>query len=158
MPLMYKPSKHAKFFDPKEGVTEQEHKDSCDINKMIKAVNNGQMVRQANMGPWFDNPDGTPGAFDDTNLDGLHHRIRRQRMIDQVILDIKSGPMDQEAFNQLPEKVQQLYLQHGVKLKRAEPNLGKKGEKTNDQTNKKTPKKQAEHQPPDVNTQEDEVD
>lgn len=45
--LQYKPTKYAKKdFDPL--LTEQEHKDSCDINKMMRNLKQGRQVRGRN--------------------------------------------------------------------------------------------------------------
>ena len=61
MALNYQPSKHA-FFTEGEDLTEQEHLDSCDINKMVKNAMRGMQVRGGN------NP---KYGYDDMTMDVL---------------------------------------------------------------------------------------
>lgn len=72
MPLMYKPTKHA-FFTEGEELTEQEHKDSCDINKMVKSAMRGLPVRGSKLAPWGEE------FLDDTTMDAVQHRILKEK-------------------------------------------------------------------------------
>lgn len=71
MPIQYKPTKHA-FVTKGAPLTEQEHKDSCDINKMLKASSRGLQVRGSKNEPRY--------GFDDTTLDGVQFRIKKQEL------------------------------------------------------------------------------
>ena len=118
MALNYQPSEHA-FFTAEEDLTEQEHLDSCDINKMVKNAMRGMQVRGGN------NP--TYG-YDDMTMDGLQHRILKQQL-EQELGDLSKGEFDQEALDQIgPEIVKKF----GFKLKQS-----KDLPKNDDQTTKK---------------------
>ena len=72
MPLQYDPKKvNTPYFTEGESLTEQEHKDSCDINKMIRALERGQQVRGGNQ-PRF--------GIDDTTMDGVQFRLEKERL------------------------------------------------------------------------------
>lgn len=65
-------------FEPDSSLTEQEHKDSCDINLMIKNILAGRMVRGGTNGIY---------GYDDVNMTGLQHRINKQN-INEAIEDL----------------------------------------------------------------------
>ena len=70
MALNYQPSKNA-FFTNEEELTEQEHLDSCDINKMVKNAMRGMQVR-GGRNPVY--------GYDDMTMGGLKHRILKQQL------------------------------------------------------------------------------
>lgn len=115
MALNYQPSKHA-FFTEGEDLTEQEHLDSCDINKMVKNAMRGMQVRGGN------NP---KYGYDDMTMDGLQHRILKQQL-EQELGDLSGGEFDQETLDQIgPEIVKRF----GFKLKQSK-DLPKNDDKT----------------------------
>lgn len=115
MALNYQPSKHA-FITDEEDLTEQEHLDSCDINKMVKNAMRGMQVRGGN-NPIY--------GYDDTTIDGLQHRILKQQL-EQELGDLSEGEFDQETLDQIgPEIVKKF----GFKLKQVK-DLPKNDDKT----------------------------
>lgn len=104
MALNYQPSKHA-FITDEEELTEQEHLDSCDINKMVKNAMRGMQVRGGN-NPVY--------GYDDTTMDGLQYRILKQQL-EQELGDLSTAEFDQETLDQIgPEIVKKF----GLKLKK----------------------------------------
>lgn len=84
-----------------ESLTEQEHKDSCDINIMMRKINNGQQIRTANSELLY--------GYDDTTMDGLQHRIMKQK-IEQDLQQISQDQEFTEAeLNVIPESVKQKF-------------------------------------------------
>ena len=84
-------------------LTEQEHLDSCDINKMIKNVMRGMDVRGSNPSSY---------GYDDTTMDGLTFRIQKQQLEEQL----SSGEKEftQEQLDLIPKSIQEKF---GFKLK-----------------------------------------
>lgn len=84
-------------------LTEQEHKDSCDINKMIKNALRGMDIRGSNPGIY---------GYDDTTMDGLSFRIQKQELEEQL----SSGQKEftKEEFDLIPDSIKQKF---GFKLK-----------------------------------------
>ena len=93
MAILYKKTKYA-FLTEGDSLTEQEHKDSCDINKMISAALRGQDIR-GGIPPQY--------GYDDMNMSGLDHRIQKQNIEDQL----KTGPQEfsEEEFSLIPKSV-----------------------------------------------------
>lgn len=112
MALKYEPSKYA-FVTEGEELTEQEHLDSCDINKMVKNAMRGMQVRGGS-NPIY--------GYDDMTMDGLQHRILKQQL-EQELGDLSEGEFDQETLDQIgPEIVKKF----GFKLKKqVEPDPNK---------------------------------
>lgn len=104
MALLYKPTKYAFVTVLEDGdkITEQEHTDSCDINKMIRSIDRGQMVRGGGS---------TIYGYDDTNMDAVQHRILKQ----QAEEELKAGPKEftQEILDLIPASIKQKF---GFKL------------------------------------------
>lgn len=68
--IKYQNSKHAiKFTEP--SLTEQEHTESCDINKMIRDAHRGMTVRGGGTNRY---------GYDDTTMDAVQFRIQKQEL------------------------------------------------------------------------------
>lgn len=85
-------------------LTEQEHKDSCDINKMIKNALRGQDVRGGGSGQY---------GYDDVNMDALTFRIQKQQLEEQL----QNGPKEftQEVLDLIPESIKNKFGYKRVK-------------------------------------------
>lgn len=125
MPFKYDPAKipHA-YFTTGPSLTEQEHTDSCDINKMIKNAHRGLDVR------------GNPGAerygYDDTTLDGLTHRIQKEQLENELRETAKSEFTDEE-LKLIPESIKKKF---GFKAKiKKQQNIEQKNDNPNDDKN-----------------------
>lgn len=119
--IQYQSSKYA-FVTEGEELTEQEHLDSCDINKMVKNAMRGMQVRGGS-NPIY--------GYDDITMDGLQHRILKQQL-EQELGDLSEGEFDQETLDQIgPEIVKKF----GFKLKKT---LDSEKKQNDDQTTKKT--------------------
>lgn len=129
MALKYQPTKHA-WFPEGESMTEQEFKDSCDINKMIKAVHRGHQIRGMQTAPWID------GAEDDTTMDAVSYRIKKENLERELHEIAQSHEFSEEELNSMklsPDAKKKF----GFKTrKKASTDLG---EKNDDKTTKKTP-------------------
>lgn len=97
MAILYKPTKHA-FYTEGDSLTEQEHKDSCDINKMIRSIERGQNVRGGGS---------TTYGFDDVNMDGVQHRILKAEIESQL----SNGPkeFEKEELDLIPDQVRKKF-------------------------------------------------
>ena len=75
-------------------LTEQEHADSCDINKMVKNAMRGMDVRGSIPGNY---------GYDDTTMDGLTFRMEKQRLEQELA----SGPkeFEEEEFKLIPKSI-----------------------------------------------------
>ena len=94
-------------------MTEQEHIDSCDINKMVKAAARGQQVRGSK------NP--LQYGYDDTTMDGVSLRIEKERLEKEL-----ADGVSEETHKILPD-----HLKKRIKIKKAQKN--------DDQTTKNEP-------------------
>lgn len=104
MPLEYKPTKHA-FYTEGDSMTEPEHLDSCDINKMVKSALNGQQIRGSSAPHIY--------GHDDTTMDGVHHRILK----DQTEAELRAASkteLPSEFESHFPPKVREKF---GLKFK-----------------------------------------
>lgn len=115
MALNYQPSKNA-FFTNEEELTEQEHLDSCDINKMVKNAMRGMQVR-GGRNPVY--------GYDDMTMDGLQHRILKQQL-EQELGDLSETEFDQETLDQIDPEIVKKF---GFKLKQVK-DLSKNDDKT----------------------------
>lgn len=97
------------IFTEGPSLTEQEHKDSCDINKMVLSAMKGLDVRGRPIGPWGD------GAHDDMTMDGLQHRIQKQLVEEEL----ENGPKEftQAEFDLIPHSIREKF---GFKVKQQE--------------------------------------
>lgn len=110
MPIQYTPSKHAYYCDP-ETLTEQEHKNDCDINVIIKRAHNGHMVNMSNRSPVY--------GFDDINLDGLKHRILKQETKEELEELITSQEFDAKDVEILTKNLPESLVKR-LKIKKQE--------------------------------------
>lgn len=102
MAILYKYSKFAVECHG-DKLTEQEHKDSCDINKMIRSAARGLPVRQRQIPPWRD------GLSDDLNQSGLSHRIRKQQIESELSDLALKNELDPETLAKIPPAVQKRF-------------------------------------------------
>lgn len=102
MAILY-PKTKWDFHTEGPSLTEQEHLDSCDINKMIKNILRGMDVRGSNPGQY---------GYDDTTMDGLTFRIQKQQLEEQL----SSGEKEftKEQLDLIPKSIQEKF---GFKLK-----------------------------------------
>lgn len=98
---------------------EQEHKDSCDINKMLRNAARGIQVRGNSAEPVY--------GYDDTTLDGVTHRINKQNLERELKKTAETAELSEEELKLIPESIKK---QFGFKAKKV------KGQKTkNDDLN-----------------------
>ena len=102
MPLMYDPKEvpYATEVDT-ESLTEQEHKDSCDINIMLRNAARGFNIRMSSSQPIY--------GSDDMTLDTLQHRINIEKAeadLQHVADNVEFTP---EEFNMIPEVVKRKF-------------------------------------------------
>lgn len=116
--ILYKPSKHAIYPDG-ESLTEQEHKDSCDINKMIRDAHKGRQVRGGSQ-PRY--------GFDDTTVDPINFRIQKEQIENDLSATAKAHEFSPEELKHVHPDVQKKF---GFRTKKAPPDPPK-----NDQTKK----------------------
>lgn len=117
MALLYKPSKWA-IVNDEPSLTEQEHKDSCDINKMIRAIERGQQVRGGREQQY---------GHDDLTMDALQHRILKQQTEESLTELFENNELSEEDIQKLPQAVIQKFK---IRKKAAQTNDDNK--KTND--------------------------
>lgn len=126
MPILYKETPWDLVCDD-EHLTEQEHIDSCDANKILKAALRGQMVLSSRGEPQY--------GYDDTTMDGLSFRIQKQKLEEELGSLPKDLEFEENDFNQISPQIREKF---GLKVKKA-----KKLEAKNDELNDdKTPPKQ----------------
>lgn len=106
MPIKYQFSKHATVND-EESLTEQEHKDSCDINLMLKAAQRGQMFRTSAVGQY---------GHEDMNMTQLQMRITKQ----QIEEEFENLPKDHFSEEDLKKIPLALIKKHGFVPKQEE--------------------------------------
>lgn len=110
MALKYDPSKipHATEVT-QESITEQEHKDSCDINKMLKSAQRGLQVRG-----------GPPPVFgpDDTTMTGLQFRQEKARLEHELAESAKAQEYLEGELNHIPPDIRKKF---GFKQKKDQP-------------------------------------
>lgn len=107
MPVMYKPTKFA-FYTEGEPLTEPEHKNSCDINKMIKNAHRGLPVR-GGYTPRY--------GYDDTTLDGVRFRIEKAQLEDDLKQSSKNEFTEKE-FELIPSSIREKF---NFKVKKDDP-------------------------------------
>lgn len=100
MPINYKPTKYA-FFTSDEEITEQEHLDSCDINKMVKNAARGHHVNG--------NPYPQQYGYDDTTMDGVTHRINKQKLEAELQETAKTTEFSDEELKLIPESIKKKF-------------------------------------------------
>lgn len=100
--LTRKPSKYA-FFTEGDSLTEQEHKDTCDINKMIKKISLGQEVPGKKLAPWGEQ------YTDDTTMDGLRFRIEKEQLEKSLNQIAATEELDEAAMEHIPKSIQEKF-------------------------------------------------
>lgn len=130
MPILYKPSKHAYYTDELD-LAEQEHKDSCDINKMIIAAQRGYTIRGSQAPLTY--------GYDDTTLDGVTYRIQKQQLEEDLTSISKTHEFSEEELKSIPESIKNKFkFKTKQKAKNDElndekkPNLNKNLKSNND--------------------------
>lgn len=123
MPIQYKSSKHALIIEG-ENMTEQEHKDSCDINKMVKSAARGLQVRGSSTGPWAD------GTIDDLTIDRTQLNIQKQHLEAELTAFASQNELSPDELKHVPSHVQKRF---GFKAKKPVENTPPKN--ANDLTN-----------------------
>lgn len=125
MAIMYTPSKFA-FYTEGDSLTEQEHKDSCDINIMIKQAANGQPIRM---------DDGGTYGYDDTTMTALDHKILKQQLEEELGEVAESHEFSEEELNLIPAQVKKKF---GFKTKK-KADTANKNDELNDEKIAATP-------------------
>lgn len=102
MANLNKPTKYDTPVDP-ESLTEQEHKDSCDINKMILAAHRGQQIRQAKPGLWVD------GAFEDMNQTLTSLKIQKEHTETALAEYASQNELTDEEWKAFPDEIKKRF-------------------------------------------------
>lgn len=101
-PVEYQPGPFDTKVDP-ETLTEVEHQDSCDINKMILNAHRGMNIRGGGSNTY---------GYDDLTMDGVSFRIEKERLENELSQVPKE--MEEEALALIPEKIKTKF---GFKVK-----------------------------------------
>jgi len=112
-----------------ESQTEKEHKDSCDINIMLKKAFKGQQIRMSSSQPIY--------GHDDTTISGLDHRINKQRTeeeLSQTFNDVEFSEKEKELFH--PE----IQKKFKIKVKKNQANNDESNDDKKPKTNDPDPK------------------
>ena len=99
MAIQYDISPFAVYTDG-ETLTEAEHQDSCDINKMIKAALRGQSIRGGHE-PIY--------GFDDTTMDAVQFRIQKADLESQLHQLSQEVDLTPQELSLIPERIQKLF-------------------------------------------------
>jgi len=121
--IKYTPSKFA-FHTEGETLTEQEHKDSCDINKMIRSVKTGQMVRGGGSASY---------GYDDTTLDAVTFRCQKQQLeaeLEETFATIELTEKDEANLKSVAPDITKKFKIRKAVQKPAEPNEPKLNDKS----------------------------
>lgn len=108
MPLQYKPSKNA-FYTEGDSLTEQEHKDSCDVNKMIHSAHKGLQVRGSKHKPQY--------GYDDTTVDAVTFHIQKEEAITGLHETASKNEFESKDLEKIPEDVRKKF---GFKKKKSQ--------------------------------------
>lgn len=93
-----KPHRTEFHFDPEEELTEPEHADSCDINKIMKSIHRGQPVRAGSQ-PRY--------GIDDTTMSGLEFRIQKQKLETELAQVSETHEFSEEELSHIHPKVRE---------------------------------------------------
>lgn len=107
MAKLYLSSDYA-IYPEGNSLTEQEHTDSCDINKMVKNAARGLQVRGGPQ-PQF--------GYDDTTLTGLDVRIQKQQLEESLHKISSENEFSPEELQHIPNDVKSKFK---FKTKKAE--------------------------------------
>lgn len=137
--ILAKPTKYA-VYPVGDSLTEQEHKDSCDINIMLRNNSRGLQIRGGGS---------TDYGYDDTTMDAVQFRILKAALEEQLLNGQKE--FTQPELDLLPPDVIKKF---GYTLKKqAIPVLN---DDQNDEPDQKQPKKPAKAKIKEKSTSEDE--
>lgn len=109
MPIQYQPTKHA-FYTEGESLTEQEHKESCDINKMIRKAKAGLQVRGGPQ-PQY--------GYDDLTLDGVSHRIQKQQAEEELQKTFEENEFDEKEIETLEKIAPKVASKYKIRKKQS---------------------------------------
>lgn len=112
-----------------ESLTEQEHKDSCDINLMLKSIDRGQMVRGGGSQEY---------GYDDTTMDAVQLRILKANLEEALLNGQKE--FSKEELDLFPNNLQEKF---GLKLKKEAAQLKSKNNEPNDETDEEAAPQQS---------------
>lgn len=107
MAILYKPSPFASI-NPDPSMTEQEHKDSCDINKMVKNVLRGMQVR-GGKNPRY--------GVDDLTVDPVSHRIQKEQIEAELLETFANNEFSEEEIQAIDKINPQLKSKFKLKKK-----------------------------------------
>lgn len=98
MPLQYDPPVDA-FYTNGPSLTEQEWKDQCDINQMLRKAARGLEV-----------PGGgsTQYGYDDTTMDAITFRIKKAEL-EEALSKSAESEVDEETFKLIPETIRKRF-------------------------------------------------
>lgn len=99
MAILYSPTKFA-FFTEGDPVTEPEHQDSCDINKMMRNALKGLQVRGG--------PNPVYGE-DDLTMDAVSFHIQKQNLEKELNEIAEKHEFDPKELDLIPKKVRDKY-------------------------------------------------
>lgn len=120
MAKLYDSSDYA-WYPTGKSLTETEHTDSCDINKMVKNAARGLQIRGGSQ-PQY--------GYDDTTLDGVQLRIQKEALEASLSTLARETELSPDELKHVPDHVQKKF---GFKTKKA---IQKPGDQNaNDQTN-----------------------
>lgn len=99
MPILYSPTKFA-FFTEGDPITEPEHKDSCDINKMMSNAIKGLQVRG-----------GPPPVYgeDDLTMDALTFHIKKSELEKELRKNSEQLEFTKEELELIPKNVREKF-------------------------------------------------
>ena len=99
MAILYTPTKNA-FFTEGDTLTEAEHADSCDINKMMRNALKGLQVRG-----------GSPPAYgeDDLTMDAVSFHIQKQKLEKELEEIAAKHEFETKELDLIPKKVRDKY-------------------------------------------------
>lgn len=104
MAIKYEPGEHAIYCENNEitdkAWTETEHKDSCDINLMLKNAAKGVQVRTG-QGPIY--------GFDDTTMDPVTFRNEMQTLQQEMGNISENMEFTEEEIQVIPEKIKKQF-------------------------------------------------
>lgn len=96
--IQYFPKKTALFIT-EEPITEQEHKDSCNVNLMLKNLRRGGDVRRRKLAPWGEQ------YTDDTTMDSVQFRIQKEELEKNLSKTAQSHEFSEQELNSIPDSV-----------------------------------------------------
>lgn len=107
-----------------DSLTEQEHKDSCDVNKMILNAMRGLEIRGSSNQNQY--------GYDDTTMDAVQFRIQKEQLETELSATAQANEFSEDELKHIPKDVQTKFKfrKKGAKLDQPlnnEPNNEKTG-------------------------------